>query len=85
MVETDSSARTASGGPWGVELYVRAHRRRLSDGTEAVYACVVESVREGGRHVQRTVINLGRVEESQLPYLRAAWMDEDKRPRLVWD
>jgi hypothetical protein len=35
--------------------------------------------------VQRTVINLGRVEESQLPYLRAAWMDEDKRPRLVWD
>ena len=75
----------AIGGIRSVPLYVRTHRRRLSDGTEAVYACVVESVREGGRHVQRTAVNLGRVEESQLPYLRAAWMDEDKRPRLVWD
>ena len=66
-------------------MFVRTHRRRLADGSVATYACVVESAREGGRHVQRTVLNLGRVEESQLPYLRAAWMDEGSRPRLVWE
>jgi hypothetical protein len=31
------------------------------------------------------VVNIGRVEEDQVPYLKAAWTDADRRPRLVWD
>ena len=48
-----------------------------------LYASVVENRRDGGRVVQRTVANIGRVTEEQVPYLRAAW--SEKKPRLVWD
>ena len=48
-----------------------------------LYASVVENRREKGRVVQRTIVNIGRVEEDQVPYLKAAW--SDKKPRLVWD
>ena len=66
-------------------MFVKVQRKRAADGSEALYASVVESRREGGRVVQRTVVNIGRVEPDQVPYLKAAWTDRDKRPRLVWD
>lgn len=66
-------------------MFVKVQRKRTADGSDALYASVVENRREGGRVVQRTVVNIGRVEPDQVPYLKAAWTDRDKRPRLVWD
>ncbi len=66
-------------------MFVRVQKKRAADGSEALYASVVENRRVGGRVVQRTVVNIGRVEADQVPYLRAAWMDPGRRPRLVWD
>ena len=66
-------------------MFVKVQRKRSADGTEALYASVVENRRVGGRVVQRTVVNIGRVTADQGPYLKAAWMDEAARPRLVWD
>lgn len=67
----------------GGKLFVRVQRKRAADGSEMLYASVVENKRVGGKVVQRTVLNIGRVETEQVPYLRAAWAK--KRPRLVWD
>lgn len=64
-------------------MFLKVQRKRSADGTEALYASVVESRREGRRTVQTTVVNIGRVTEDQVPYLRAAW--SDRKPRLVWD
>ena len=64
-------------------MFVRVQRKRAADGSEMLYASVVENKRVGGKVVQRTVLNKGRVEPEQVPYLRAAWAK--KRPRLVWD
>lgn len=64
-------------------MFLRVQRKKGKGGKELLYASVVENRREGGRVVQRTVINIGRVDEEQVPYLKAAW--SDKRPRLVWD
>lgn len=64
-------------------MFLRVQRKKGKGGKELLYASVVENRREGGRVVQRTVINIGRVDEEQVPYLKAAW--SDKKPRLVWD
>ena len=64
-------------------MFLKVQRKRSADGTEALYASVVESRREGRRTVQTTVVNIGRVTEDQVPYLRAAW--SEREPRLVWD
>ena len=64
-------------------MFLKVQRKRAADGTEALYASVVESRREGGRTVQTTVVNIGRVTEDQVPYLKAAW--SERKPRLVWD
>ena len=66
-------------------MFLKVQRKRSADGTEALYASVVENRRAGGRVVQRTVVNIGRVTADQVPYLKAAWMDEEDMPRLVWD
>ena len=66
-------------------MFVKVQRKRSADGSEALYASVVENRRVKGRVVQRTVVNIGRVTPDQVPYLRAAWTDEARRPRLVWD
>ncbi len=67
----------------GGKLFVRVQRKRAADGSEMLYASVVENKRVGGKVVQRTVLNIGRVEPEQVPYLRAVWAK--KRPRLIWD
>lgn len=62
---------------------MRVQRKTAADGTEMLYASVVENERVGGKVVQRTVLNIGRVEPEQVPYLKAAWAKD--KPRLVWD
>lgn len=64
-------------------MFVRVQRKIAADGSEMLYASVVENARAGGKVVQRTVLNIGRVEPEQVPYLKAAWAKE--KPRLVWD
>ena len=64
-------------------MFVKVQRKKAADGSEMLYASVVENRREGGRVVQRTVVNIGRVTAEQVPYLKAAW--SEKKPRLVWD
>lgn len=64
-------------------MFVRVQRKTAADGTEMLYASVVENERVGGKVVQRTVLNIGRVEPEQVPYLKAAWAKD--KPRLVWD
>lgn len=68
---------------YGGKLFVRVQRKTAADGTEMLYASVVENERVGGKVVQRTVLNIGRVEPEQVPYLKAAWAKD--KPRLVWD
>ena len=64
-------------------LFVKVQRKKAADGGEMLYASVVENARVGGKVVQRTVLNIGRVEPEQVPYLKAAWAKD--KPRLVWD
>ncbi len=64
-------------------MFLKVQRKKGAGGKEMLYASVVENRREKGRVVQRTIVNIGRVEEDQVPYLKAAW--SDKKPRLVWD
>ena len=64
-------------------MFVRVQRKKTADGSESLYALVVENERVGGRVVQRTVLNIGRVEPEQVPYLKAAWAKD--KPRLAWD
>ena len=64
-------------------MFLKVQRKKGAGGKELLYASVVENRREGARVVQRTVINIGRVTEEQVPFLKAAW--SDKKPRLVWD
>ena len=47
------------------------------------YAAVVENKREGKKVVQKTVLYIGAVDPSQVPYLKAAW--SDKKPALVYE
>lgn len=64
-------------------MFLKVQRKKGAGGKELLYASVVENRREGGRVAQRTVINIGRVTEEQVPFLKAAW--SEKKPRLVWD
>ena len=64
-------------------MFLKVQRKKGAGGKEMLYASVVENRREKGRVVQRTIVNIGRVKEDQIPYLKAAW--SDKKPRLVWD
>lgn len=74
------SAGGAEGGPG---VYVRIQKRAGRGGRTNYYASLVRSDRVGGRVVQTTVAYLGRVEEDQIPFLRAAY--SKRKPRLVWD
>ena len=67
----------------GGKLFVKVQRKKAANGSEMLYASVVENGRVGGKVVQRTVLNIGRVEPEQVPYLKAAWAKD--KPRLVWD
>lgn len=64
-------------------MFMRIQKKKSADGSPVYYASVVRNERVKGRTVQTTVAYLGRVEEDQIPYLKAAYMDE--KPNLVWD
>jgi len=64
-------------------VFMRIQEKRAADGSKRYYASLVRGDRVGGRVVQTTVAYLGRVEEDQVPFLRAAYAK--RKPRLVWD
>jgi hypothetical protein len=66
-------------------MYMRIQERRGKGGETRYYASVMRTDRVGGKVVQTTVAYIGRVEEDQVPYLKAAYTEKAKRPRLVWD
>ena len=64
-------------------MFIRIQEKRGRGGQPHYYASLVRADRKGGRVVQTTVAYLGRVEEDQVPFLRAAY--SKRKPRLVWD
>ena len=64
-------------------MFLKVTRRKGADGSDILYASVVENKRVKGRTVQTQLVNIGRVTEDQVPYLKAAW--SERKPRLVWD
>lgn len=46
------------------------------------YASVVESIRNGKNVSQKTIVYLGKVEENQISYLKAAYASN--KPKLVY-
>lgn len=64
-------------------MFMRIQQKRAADGSRLYYASLVRGERVGGKVVQTTVAYLGRVEEDQVPFLRAAYAK--RKPRLVWD
>ena len=64
-------------------MYMRIQERRGRNGEKRYYASVVRTDRVDGRVVQSTVAYIGRVEEDQVPFLKAAYAE--RKPRLVWD
>ncbi len=64
-------------------MFVKVQKKKAADGTDALYASVVENHRKGNKVMQRTVTNIGRVDPEQVPYLKAAWAKD--KPRLIWD
>lgn len=70
-------------GDWGPAVYMRIQERKSKDGGTRYYASVMRTDRVGGKVVQSTVAYIGRVEEDQVPFLKAAYAE--RKPRLVWD
>ena len=64
-------------------MFVKINKRVNRHGEMTYTAAVMRSDRVKGKVVQSTVAYLGRVEEEQIPYLKAAYAK--KKPRLVWD
>ena len=64
-------------------MFIRIKEQKGKDGEPRYYASLVRADRKGGKVVQTTVAYLGRVEEDQIPFLKAAYAK--KKPRLVWD
>ncbi len=64
-------------------MFVKVQKKKAADGTDVLYASVVENHRKGNKVMQRTVTNIGRVDPEQVPYLKAAWAKD--KPRLIWD
>lgn len=48
------------------------------------YATVVKNNRVNGKVVQSVVLYLGVVEKDQIPYLKAAYENKQKRPKLMY-
>jgi len=64
-------------------MFLKVQKKKAKDGSVRLYASVVENKRVRGKTVQRTVVNIGPVDEAQVPFLKAAWAKE--KPRLIWD
>ena len=55
---------------------------RVWNKNNKIYASLVESKRENGKVIQKTIAYLGIVEENQVPYLKAAFSKD--KPKLVY-
>ena len=64
-------------------MFVKINKRVDKHGETTYTASIMRSDRVKGKVVQSTVAYIGRVEEDQIPYLKAAYAK--KKPRLVWD
>jgi hypothetical protein len=64
-------------------MFVKINKRVDKHGEMTYTASIMRSDRVKGKVVQSTVAYIGRVEEDQIPYLKAAYAK--KKPRLVWD
>lgn len=63
-------------------MFIKVLKKKSREGY-SYYASLVENKRIGGKVVQTVKLNLGRVEEDQIPYLKAAYAKN--KPRLVYD
>lgn len=64
-------------------MYMKITEKTNKRGEKVYTAAVMRCDRVKGKAVTTTVAHIGRVEEDQVPYLRAAYAK--KKPRLVWD
>ena len=64
-------------------MYMKITSRVNKHGETTYSAAVMRCDRVKGKPVHTTVAHIGRVEEDQIPYLKAAYAK--KKPRLVWD
>lgn len=83
VVKCKAPGRLAQGSSGGCGVFMRFQRKRLASGEERIYASLCRCDWVGGRPRQTTVAYLGRVEEDQVPFLKAAY--SKRKPRLVWD
>lgn len=58
-------------------MYLRIWRKK-----DKSYASLVESKRENGKVIQKTIAYLGIVKDNQVPYLKAAFSKD--KPKLVY-
>ena len=58
-------------------MYVRTWKKG-----NGYYAAIVKTIREGNNVKQVTQVYLGKVEENQIPYLKAAYANV--KPKLVY-
>lgn len=58
-------------------MYLRIWKKK-----DKSYASLVESKRENGKVIQKTIAYLGIVEDNQIPYLKAAFSKD--KPKLVY-
>lgn len=61
----------------GVDMYLRIWNKK-----NVIYASLVESKRENGNVIQKTIAYLGIIKENQVPYLKAAFSKD--KPKLVY-
>lgn len=54
-------------------MFIRIKKQKGKGGTPRYYASLVRADRKGGKVVQTTIAYLGRVEEDQIPFLKAAY------------
>ena len=66
----------------GHVMFIKVLKKKSREGY-SYYASLVENKRIDGKVVQTVKVNLGRVEEDQIPYLKAAYAKN--KPRLVYD
>ena len=58
-------------------MYLRIWKKK-----DKSYASLVESKRENGKVIQKTIAYLGIVKDNQVPYLKAAFSKD--KPKLVY-
>lgn len=65
-------------------MFVKIISKTFKNGNKHYYASIVENKKIKGKVVQTIKAYIGAVEEDQIPYLKAAYMDKDIRPKLVY-